>query len=889
MLGIEVAGGARGLRLGVLDVLAFVEDDGAPRDALEHRGDEAQLGVVDHEEVELFEHLPGRRGLGLAKPVQPERGREFLGLLHPNVHDALRAYDEARPVFGPAFAQPLEPGERLQGFPEPHVIREDAAEMVRREGGQEMEPFELVGPQLGRDARRGRGRDAGLDLAGPLADFLPRLFGKFLLTRGIRKLEDMEPLRFAREIERIEPETGEAAGLFLIEVEIEPAPPFAVQPHEAAARFQEKVELLGGEIEVGRLQPHAEIEPVDAARLDLELDRRLHRGLEKRVQFALGEDFHPRRKRPCPLDEFLGKGAVDPTHPALLRGVGREPQRGQEPRHLREAAAFNEEKFAVLAEVLLKFHPAPGLVLFRELGVRGRGAHPHLEVLALHKGVGFQLAEEGHLHREPADAFFHRLGQGRARTLERFDALLRLERLRGDAVAEALFTRDERRRAAVNGVPGDVVIGVSRQDEDVPLQGPAVFGDELDLVTRRRVAPLRTPGERMFSPLKRVPGSVREEGAHRLVAEERVQETALPFILQGLVVPRGGHLLEENPDVIRRAGQAQDAVPRALLEAAPVGLTHGLEALRGGRPPFQAGRFEGDEQPELDLRVGGGGPVRAGGFEAFFPELDLDLAAPFRQGRPQPFGGDEGIDEIHLRQLLLHELHGDVTGKIPETVDAGRDGRGRDVEVEGRRGDPEREVEGLLLPAASVRFKSDVQLIHHAAVPRLDRAADAFVNLLLRALGPRLARLAWQVARFAGGGSVLAVYPMLDAMQRERIGVLARMSHGARADARPAFLRVRDRHQERPPSPPLHHARDAVPGAVRAHDAILQGRPVPVGNDRVVKLRQKISDIGRGKIHVKGANLRRVTGSMQLRGSQFARAAVLGTGAPRRGQAGPGD
>ncbi len=49
--------------------------------------------------------------------------------------------------------QPGNPDEGLEGFAQPHVIGQDAAEMVRGQVSQEMEPLRLVGPQRGADSR----------------------------------------------------------------------------------------------------------------------------------------------------------------------------------------------------------------------------------------------------------------------------------------------------------------------------------------------------------------------------------------------------------------------------------------------------------------------------------------------------------------------------------------------------------------------------------------------------------------------------------------------------------------------------------------------------------------------------------------------------------------
>ena len=76
-------------------------------------------------------------------------------------------------------------------------------------------------------------------LARPLANLPPGIGGEFLLACRVGQLKNVEPLGFAGKIKRIEPEPREPLGLRLIEIEVEAAPPFSVDPHKAAARLQE--------------------------------------------------------------------------------------------------------------------------------------------------------------------------------------------------------------------------------------------------------------------------------------------------------------------------------------------------------------------------------------------------------------------------------------------------------------------------------------------------------------------------------------------------------------------------------------------------------------------------------------------------------------------------
>ena len=69
--------------------------------------------------------------------------------------------------------EPEQVAERLDRLPEPHVVGEDATEIVDREVGQEMEAIDLIGTQrrieFGREIRC----DFELDVARTVLDAFP--------------------------------------------------------------------------------------------------------------------------------------------------------------------------------------------------------------------------------------------------------------------------------------------------------------------------------------------------------------------------------------------------------------------------------------------------------------------------------------------------------------------------------------------------------------------------------------------------------------------------------------------------------------------------------------------------------------------------------------------
>ena len=68
-----------------------------------------------------------------------------------------------------AFFQPAEPGERLQGFAQPHVVGQNSAQLQFGKMAQEIQAFFLVGAQLRVDSRRKVRAGNSLEFAQPLA------------------------------------------------------------------------------------------------------------------------------------------------------------------------------------------------------------------------------------------------------------------------------------------------------------------------------------------------------------------------------------------------------------------------------------------------------------------------------------------------------------------------------------------------------------------------------------------------------------------------------------------------------------------------------------------------------------------------------------------------
>jgi hypothetical protein len=153
VLGIQLAGALGGLGVRVLDLLAFVKDGGEPLDAVEFLAADAELGVVEDEDVDVVLDVLDVDVVPVLEDLDLELRGEFPGFAVPNVEHGLGADDERRLFHAAGLAvfleQPEQIGERLDGFPESHVVGEYAAEIVDTEVGEELEAIHLIGAESG--------------------------------------------------------------------------------------------------------------------------------------------------------------------------------------------------------------------------------------------------------------------------------------------------------------------------------------------------------------------------------------------------------------------------------------------------------------------------------------------------------------------------------------------------------------------------------------------------------------------------------------------------------------------------------------------------------------------------------------------------------------------
>ena len=182
------------------------------------------------------------------------------------------------------LAQPQEPGQRLQGFAQAHVVGQDAAEAVGGQVGEEVKALELVRAQLGGHAGRQVGRHAGLDLAGAALDLLDLLLGQELPGGVIGELQGVQALRLGGKFARVQAQPGEPFVLVVAQVELEPAPAFALEPHVGAFGVEQQLDFLLRQRGVGHVEHHAQVEPVNVRLRDIELHAAGHGA--------------PRRRRP---------------------------------------------------------------------------------------------------------------------------------------------------------------------------------------------------------------------------------------------------------------------------------------------------------------------------------------------------------------------------------------------------------------------------------------------------------------------------------------------------------------------------------------------------------------------------------------------------------------
>ena len=322
MFGLQGAGGLRGLGVGVLDVLRLVENDGVPGQLRNLGAEAAQMRVMDDDEIAFDASLGERIGIFAAPESDAQAGEEALGFGTPVVHHALGADDERRlqATAGSErlFPQPGDPGEGLERFAEAHVVREHAAETVRREVGEEVEAFDLVRAKISADAGGHRRIDAGLQLAGATMDLLDLLLGQKFLRGNVGELEGVEPLWFGGEVARVEAEAGKILVLFVREIELQATPAFLAEAHVAALGVEENFQFFLGQLGVGDVEHDFEIEPIDAGFLDIELYAAGNGVVAEGGELAVEMDFDVRRQRGQPGDEGVGESLGEPDAPAVL-------------------------------------------------------------------------------------------------------------------------------------------------------------------------------------------------------------------------------------------------------------------------------------------------------------------------------------------------------------------------------------------------------------------------------------------------------------------------------------------------------------------------------------------------------------------------------------------
>jgi hypothetical protein len=170
----------------------------------------------------------------------------------------------------PLFAQPGQPGQCLQRLAQAHVVGQHAAKAVRGEIRQKMKSFGLVRAHLGANGRRQPGRDTRLQFAHAPPDIF-NTFGREESLRGvIGQLQRVKPLRFGREIPRVEANPGELLVLLGREVVLEPPPAFFAKPHVPAARVEQEFQFLRCKLGVAHIERDLQIEPVHAGLGDVE-------------------------------------------------------------------------------------------------------------------------------------------------------------------------------------------------------------------------------------------------------------------------------------------------------------------------------------------------------------------------------------------------------------------------------------------------------------------------------------------------------------------------------------------------------------------------------------------------------------------------------------------
>ena len=125
-----------------------------------------------------------------------------------------------------------------------------------------MKTFDLIGAQLALDGGRNRRHNPRLQFADAAFDFGHALgWQKF---RGCRicQLQGMQPLRFCREIARVQAEPGQPFVLLGRELKLQPPPAFFAEPDKITMGIQESLDFGRRQLGPGNIQHHLQIEPI---------------------------------------------------------------------------------------------------------------------------------------------------------------------------------------------------------------------------------------------------------------------------------------------------------------------------------------------------------------------------------------------------------------------------------------------------------------------------------------------------------------------------------------------------------------------------------------------------------------------------------------------------
>jgi len=162
MTGVEATDQLRRLRGGILDRLRFVKHGHVPCDRQQTVGVARQQRVGRHHQIGIVDFGKAVRAIGAVQRQDLQLGRQPRCLGEPVRHDARRADDETGPVEAAftLFDQDMSKG--LHGLAQPHIVGENAADLVSAQKLQPVEPLALIGTQLGQQS------DRRLDLGDPL-------------------------------------------------------------------------------------------------------------------------------------------------------------------------------------------------------------------------------------------------------------------------------------------------------------------------------------------------------------------------------------------------------------------------------------------------------------------------------------------------------------------------------------------------------------------------------------------------------------------------------------------------------------------------------------------------------------------------------------------------